>query len=292
MQALLAHVRANGPVKASDFERTRGSRDSWWGWKDEKRWLEAWFAVGELMIARRENFHRVYDLRERVYPAAASLPLPSSGELERALVDKAALALGVTQARWLNDYYRTKPRYQDADLDALVADGSLLRVAVDGWKAPGYVHRRHAALAEKAARGQLEATHRTLLSPFDPVLWDRERALGLFGFDYRLECYTPAPKRRHGYFVLPILSRGALVGRLDAKAHRADGVFEVKALFLEAGVRPDDALAADLAFAIGRAAAWHGTPRVEIARTDPAGVKRALNAALEMLLRSEPGESP
>jgi len=291
MLALLEHVRANGPVKTSDFERTRGKSDSWWGWKDEKRWLEAWFAVGELMIARRENFHRVYDLRDRVYPSAASLPLPSSGELERALVEKAALALGVTQARWLNDYFRTKPRYRDADFDAWVADGLLIRVAVDGWNAPGYVHRDNAALAAKAARGQLEATHRTLLSPFDPVVWDRERALGMFAFDYRLECYTPAPKRRHGYFVLPILSRGALVGRLDAKAHRADGVFEVKALFLEEGVRPDDALAADVAFAIARAAAWHATPRVEIARTDPARFRRALNAALEMLLRSAAGES-
>ncbi|MGZ3407755.1 MAG: winged helix-turn-helix domain-containing protein, partial [Polyangia bacterium] len=241
MLALLEHVRANGPVKASDFERATAEKSGWWGWKDEKRWLEAWFAVGELMIARRENFHRVYDLRERVHPSAASLPLPSSGELQRALVEKAALALGVTQARWLNDYVRTKPRYKDADLDVFVADGTLLRVTVDGWQAPGYVHRRHAALAANAARGQLAATHRTLLSPFDPVVWDRERALGMFGFDYRLECYTPAPKRRYGYFVLPILSRGALVGRLDAKAHRADGVFEVKALFVEPGVRVDDA---------------------------------------------------
>jgi uncharacterized protein YcaQ len=281
MLALLEHVRERGPVKTSDFERpSRGGQGGWWGWKREKKWLEAWFALGELMITRRENFHRVYDLRERVHPASATLPLPSSAELQRALVEKAAAALGVAQARWLNDYFRIRPRYKDTDLDALVADGALIRVAVEGWKAPGYVHRQHAALAQKAARGQLHATHRTLLSPFDPVVWDRERALAMFGFDYRLECYTPEPKRRHGYFVLPILSRGALVGRLDAKAHRSDGVFEIKALFLEPTVRFDDALAADLADAIARCAAWHGTPHVKVTRTDPARLRKPLDAAL------------
>lgn len=283
MLALLAHVRERGPVKASDFERAARKKSSWWGWKQEKRWLEAWFALGELMIARRENFHRVYDLRERVHPSAAGVPLPSSDELRRALVDKAASALGVTQARWLDDYFRIKPRYRDAELDSLAADGLLLRVTVEGWTAPGYVHRRHAALARQAERGRLAATHRTLLSPFDPVVWDRERARTMFGFDYRLECYTPEPKRRYGYFVLPILIRGALVGRLDAKAHRSDGVFEIKALFLEPHVRLDEALAADLAYAISRCAAWHGTPRVSVQRTDPAGVKKALNAALKAL---------
>ena len=281
MLALLEHVRSRGPVKASDFERTARTKSGWWGWKQEKRWLEAWFALGELMIARRENFHRVYDLRERVHPSSTGVALPSSGELRRTLIEKAASALGVTQARWLNDYFRIKPRYRDAELDPLVAEGVLLRVAVEGWTAPGYVHRRHAALARRAERGQLEATHRTLLSPFDPVVWDRERARTMFAFDYRLECYTPEPKRRYGYFVLPILIRGELVGRLDAKAHRSDGVFEVKALFLEPRVRLDEALASDLAYAISRCAAWHGTPRVSVQRTDPAGVKRALNAALK-----------
>ena len=98
----------------------------------------------------------------------------------------------------------------------------MLRVAVEGWDAPAYVHRDNQTLLKKAAKDQLEATHSTLLSPFDPVVWDRERGSTLFGFDYRLECYTPEPKRLFGYFVLPILCRGELIGRLDAKAHRHD----------------------------------------------------------------------
>lgn len=291
MRALLDRVRARGPVKVADLEsaavETR-KRDSWWGWRDEKRWLEAWFVLGDLMVARRESFHRVYDLRERVYPASTGMALPSADEVRRAFIEKAVTALGVTQARWVNDYFRTTPRYKDADLDPLVEDGTLLRVDVDEWNAPGYVHRANATLAKKAARGALVPTHATLLSPFDPVVWDRARALGMFGFDYRLECYTPAPKRRFGYFVLPILVRGALVGRLDAKAHRADGVFEVKALYLEPGVR-SDAIVDDLARAITSCATWHGLATIVIARTEPALLKKKLAARVTSRAAAGPG---
>ena len=119
-----------------------------------------------------------------------------------------------------------------------------------------------------------------MLSPFDPVVWDRERAREFFGFDYTLECYTPAPKRRYGYFVLPILVRGRLVGRVDAKAHRAQGVFELKALHLEAGVDGSESLAGDIAAAIVECARWHGTPQVRLGRCRPAAFSRRLKEAL------------
>jgi uncharacterized protein YcaQ len=280
MKALLAHVGERGPVKAADFERPKGARTGWWSWKKEKRWLEAWLALGELMIARRENFHRVYDLRSRVYPGADALELPSPEAAARALVERAVRALGVAQARWIHDYFRTRPRLRDADLEPLVEDGTLVRASVEGWKEPGYVHREHLPLARAIAAGEARPSHTALLSPFDPVVWDRERVRTLFGLDYRLECYVPAPKRRWGYYVLPILRRGELVGRLDAKAHRAEGVFEVKALFLEPGVRVGDPLLRDLARAIGSCAAWHGTPEVRVRATAPAGLRRALGALL------------
>ena len=132
----------------------------------------------------------------------------------------------------------------------------------------------------KAAADQLQASHTTLLSPFDPVVWDRERGSTLFDFDYRLECYTPEPKRVYGYFVLPILCCGELIGRLDAKAHRAQGVFEVKALFLEPGVRLSDAAVRAVAEAIRRCAAWHGTPEVRLGRTEPQALGERLRGAL------------
>jgi uncharacterized protein YcaQ len=280
MRALLDHVRDHGPVKVSDFEgRPRGGA-GWWAWKEEKGWLEAWLALGELMVARREGFQRVYDLASRVHPGAAAQSLPSAKEAERSLVERAVRALGVAQARWIHDYFRTRPRLTPAHLEPLLEDGTLVEVAVKGWAAPGYVHRENLALAERVAAGQVTARHSALLSPFDPVVWDRERALAMFGFAYRLECYLPAPRRRHGYFVLPLLRRNALVGRLDAKAHRAEGRFEVKALHLEEGVRASAALIGDVARALRDSAAWHGTPEVQVRRTVPTSIRRPLAALL------------
>ena len=270
LDALLARIEAHGPVKSSDFERKGGRSGGWWGWKDEKRWLETLFATGDLMVARRDKFQRVYDLAHRVCPALADAALPDAAEVHGRFIEQAVLALGITQARWIHDYFRQKPRLKDADLDTLVAREVLRRVDVRGWSGPGYVHRRHADLLQKALDGRLRATHTTLLSPFDPLVWDRERASALWGFDYRIECYTPEEKRTYGYFVLPILHRGALVGRLDAKAHRTQGVFEVKALFVEQGCTLSDAALRAVARAIQRCADWHGTPEVRVGRTEPA----------------------
>jgi uncharacterized protein YcaQ len=158
--------------------------------------------------------------------------------------------------------------------------GVLLRVAVDGWASPGYVHHTNKALMTKAVKGKLQATHTALLSPFDPVVWDRERVATLFDFDYRLECYTPEPKRVHGYFVLPILCCGELIGRLDAKAHRTQGVFEVKALFAQPGSAWTDAQVAAVAGAIFDFAAWHSTPVVQIGKAQPAALVKRLRSAL------------
>ncbi len=280
LDALLASIEVNGPVKSSDFARATGQSGGWWGWKDEKHWLEALFASGELMVARRENFQRVYDLAQRVHPPLATMELPTAGTVHRRFIERSIMALGVTQARWVHDYFRIKPRLKDADLDTLVEQGLLHRLQVQGWTAPAYVHHAHAGLLRKALGGKLTATHTALLSPFDPLVWDRERASAMFDFDYRIECYTPAEKRTHGYFVLPILHRGELIGRLDAKAHRALGVFEVKALFLESGVRLNEQSVSEVARAIWRCAVWHGTPDVKVGRTAPAGLRANLRKAL------------
>lgn len=281
LDALLAYIGTNGPVKSSAFARTDGKTGGgWWDRKDKKCWLEALFSSGELMVARRDSFQRVYDLAHRVHPALVEAVLPAAAEVHTGFVEKAILALGITQARWVNDYFRQKPRLKDADLDALVLSGVVQRVEVQGWTAPGYVHHQHAELLQKALSGQLRATHTTLLSPFDPLVWDRERASTLWGFDYRIECYTPEEKRTYGYFVLPILHRSALVGRLDAKAHRALGVFEVKALFVEEGVRLSDAAVRAVAQAIQCCADWHGTPEVRVGRAVPEGVGERLRGAL------------
>lgn len=280
LERLLEHVRTNGPVRSADFVRTDGRSGGWWGWKDEKRWLEALFARGDLMVARRERFQRVYDLAERVHPGVTALTLPDAAASRDAFIDAAVHALGITQARWVHDYFRTRPRLRDADLDAWVDDGRLLRVAVAGWERPAYVHADHLPLLRRALRGRLQASHTTVLSPFDPLVWDRERALQMFGFDYRIECYTPQERRAYGYFVLPLLHCGQLVGRLDAKAHREQGVFEIKALFLEPGVEADDGLLQALAGALWRCARWHGAGRVRVVRSSPSALAPRLRQAL------------
>jgi uncharacterized protein YcaQ len=284
LDALLDHIRANGPVKSSDFQRQDEQASAWWGWKDEKRWLEALFAAGELMVARREKFQRVYDLTERVVPPAVlAAAEPGLEVVRRQFILKSVAALGIAQARWVNDYFRMKPRLKDADLAALVESGDVLKVAVQGWSAPAYVHASQSALLDQALADALPAAHTTLLSPFDPVVWDRERAATLFDFDYRLECYTPEPKRVHGYFVLPILCCGQLIGRLDAKAHRASGMFEVKSLFVQHGTVWSEAQVHAVAVTIAQCAQWHGTPEVKIGRTQPVKLAAALRRALKTI---------
>ena len=276
---LLQHVREQGEVRSTDFQHA-DTRGGWWSWKPEKRMLESLFTAGELMIARREGFQRIYGLRERILPSWDDARLPSTDAVRRALVLKAVRSMGIAKAKWVADYFRMDKTSTKTIPDRLADAGELLRVDVEGWKEPGFVHPDHADTARAAAAGRRKPVLTTLLSPFDPVVWDRVRAKELFDFDYRLECYTPAPKRVHGYYVLPILHRGKLVGRLDPKAHRKQGVFEVRAIYFEPGVRLTDRLIAEVAGAIADCASWHGTPRVEIRRADPPEAAARLRSAL------------
>lgn len=280
IEKLLLHIRENGPVRSADFKRTDGKGGGWWEWKPEKRSLEVLFTAGRLMIAKRHNFHRIYDLAERILPDWDDARMPSNADTLRILQLKAVQALGLAKASWIGDYFRTAKSRPDPDPETLAAAGSLLRASVEGWQQPVYIHPAHRQLALDAAAGLLKPSVTSLLSPFDPLVWDRKRALELFDFDYRLECYTPEAKRSYGYFTLPILHRGALVGRLDAKAHRSQGIFEVKALYLEAGTRQTQRLASELATALQRFAAWHGTPQLALGTCTPRAFRSMLKAAL------------
>lgn len=262
---LLAHVRENGPVRAADFARETGRGNGWWDWKPEKRHLEVLFTLGHLMVSERRNFHRVYDVAERVLPNwDDARDLPPADTARETLIARTCRALGVARADWTADYYRIERRKYTAELHAMADRGEAVAIRVEGWKEDAFVPIDLAPLVDEAAQGRVRSTVTTLLSPFDPVVWDRKRAAALFGFDYAIECYTPAAKRKYGYFCLPMLHRGRLIGRVDAKAHRADGVFELKSVYLEPGVRVGATLLADLRRAIARCADWHGTPEVKI----------------------------
>ena len=249
IERLLERIRAEGPVRSADFAREDGVKgNGWWDRKPEKRHLEVLFTTGDLMVSERRNFQRVYDVRERVLPDwDDTRDLPPRSAVLPALLDYTCRALGVVRADWVADYYRLPRRSYRAELEQLASAGDLIPVAIDDWKEPAYVHRSLEALLPAAEADTLRSTVTTLLSPFDPVVWDRRRASTLFGFDYTIECYTPGHKRRYGYFCLPVLHRGRLVGRIDAKAHRTLGTFELKAVHVEPGVRVVTGLGADVA---------------------------------------------
>jgi len=281
----MERVNKNGPVRAAEFARTDGKAGGWWEWKPEKRALEHLFAAGELMISRRENFHRVYDLRERVLENA--LPdwedalAPNDEEVRRALALKAVRALGVAAARWVPDYFRTPKKGVAGLLEELGDEGELVRGGIEGLEEPAYVHPDNVGPAEKILSGRSRSSVTTLLSPFDPVVWDRARTLELFDFEYKIEVYTPAVRRRYGYYSLPILHNGALVGRLDAKAHRKQGTFEVKAIHLEPDTPVNGDLVSSLAGSLRDCAGWHKTPEVLVRWSDPSELTEMLRLALD-----------
>lgn len=205
---LLQQIRDNGPVRAADFTHADNPKSGWWAWKPHKRHLENLFSAGELMVTERRNFQRVYDLRSRVMPDwQDAIHGISEAEATRQMLMNSARSLGVFRSAWLADYYRLKRAPVNNFIADAQAAGDLVAVNTEGL-GEMWLHRDYVPLLDTP----LQATHSALLSPFDPVVWDRKRARELFNFDYRIECYTPEEKRKFGYFVLPILHRGQIKG--------------------------------------------------------------------------------
>jgi uncharacterized protein YcaQ len=243
VRAVFDEVAERGPISAGELTDPGEKRGPWWGWADGKRAMEWLFWSGELAVADRRAFERVYDLPERVIPAEVlSAPTPDEAEAHRALLLLAARAVGVGTAADLADYFRIKVPLARPRLAELVAAGELEMVDVDGWRDPAYLH-------PEAARPR-RVNARALLSPFDSLIWFRPRAERLFDFRFRLEIYTPAHQRVHGYYVLPFVSGDRVVARVDVKADRKAGRLLVHAAHAETGVdhaRVATALADELA---------------------------------------------
>lgn len=182
---------------------------------------------------------------------------------------KTLRALGFALPSWVADYFRLPKRDVAKTLKDLIQQGSILEIEIEGFNEKALISADQLPLAEAASRDEFEAQHTTLLSPFDALIWDRKRTKQLFGFDYTIEVYQPQHKRIYGYYTLPILHRGKLVGRVDAKAHRQKGEFEIRSVHLEPGVEPDEHLGADLAAALKSCADWHNTPKVILQKTNP-----------------------
>jgi uncharacterized protein YcaQ len=256
----LALVTERGPIRARDTGAVRGPPrpGHMWNWHQGKVALEHLFYTGQVAAARRINFERHYDTAERVIPAEIrARPNPTRADAQRELVRVAARALGVATEPDLGDYFRLPRRDSKARVAELAEAGELIPVTVDGWNVPAYLW--------PGARRPRRLNARALLSPFDSLIWFRQRTERLFGFHYRIEIYTPAPKRIYGYYVLPFLLGEDLVARVDLKSDRARGALLVQGAFAEPGV--DSAhVAGELGAELRVVAAWLGLDEVIVAQ--------------------------
>ncbi|MER2248352.1 crosslink repair DNA glycosylase YcaQ family protein [Methylorubrum podarium] len=254
--ALLARIEREGPIAASDVAGTKPAQGMWM-WSGAKHALEWLFWAGLVASThRRGSFERVYDLPERVLPRAVlQRPTPNEVDARRELIARAARAMGVATAHDLRDYYRIGPADARLPIEQLVDQGTLVPVRVQGWSHQAYLHQD--ARPGRALEGA------ALLSPFDPLVWHRPRTERLFGFRYRLEIYTPAHKREHGYYVLPFLLDGALVARVDLKADRKRGALIVQRAHVEPGAPADTA--ERLMLELRAMAVWLGLSSLAIA---------------------------
>lgn len=273
VDAVRAEVHARGAITARDLERRPGpgvQGDGWWRWDDRKSALAYLFWAGEITAIRSATtFERVYAPLDRVLPARVlAAPTPSPEDAHRELLARSGRALGVATVRDLADYFRIAGPRARPRVAELVEAGRLVPVTVEGWREPAYLDPAAAAPAAIPARA--------LLSPFDSLIWERRRTERLFGFRYRIEIYTPAARRTHGYYVLPFLLGEALVARVDVKAERAEGALIVNAAYAEPGAPRQTASA--LASELVALAGWLGLERVVVGRRG--GLARALRAAL------------
>jgi uncharacterized protein YcaQ len=259
IDAVFRRIEQEGPLTGGDFADAP-RQAGWWNWSHGKRALEWLFWAGAITTRTRRGFERVYDLTERVLPPAViDAPTPSEAEAQRDLLRIAARAMGVATSGDLRDYFRLPVAGFKDRIAELVEAGDLTPVVVAGWDRPAYLAR--------GARIPRRASGAALLSPFDNLIWRRERTERLFGLRYRIEIYTPAHKRTHGYYVLPFLFGDGLVARVDLKADRQAGVLRVQAAHVEGGAPMETP--GGLARALWRMAHWLGLRQIAIMGSRP-----------------------
>lgn len=267
----LERIRSEGNLRVGDFEYDGPERSSWYDWKPSKVALEVLFAYGDLMVADRVNFQRVYDARERVLPEWVDTTPVDPDEARRYCLEQAAKALGVFEPRSLTLYAYMRATPARSIVNALINEGVLVEIqgeSMNGVKT-WMIHRDNLLQLQRAADGEIKAERTTFLVPFDPLFWAWDRDQKLWGFKQLLESYKPAKERVYGYYCLPILHKDRLVGRFDPKLDRKTGVLYLNALYLEPGIEPDDGLIAGVAAAMRDFLAWHGATSIEIKMSDP-----------------------
>jgi uncharacterized protein YcaQ len=235
-EAVLEEIRTRGPIGVSELGSGGKRRAGWWGWSHGKIALEWLFWTGQITTHSRRRFERVYDLTERTLPGQViARPTPSIEDAQRELVRISMRAMSVATERDLRDYFRLPTADAKARISELVEAGELQPAAVEGWKQAAYLDP-----SAGMAKSPRSADRRALLSPFDSLIWERDRTERLFGFRYRLEIYTPRHRREHGYYVLPFLLGDRLVARVDLKSDRLRSTLRVLRAHLEPDVSRDE----------------------------------------------------
>jgi hypothetical protein len=283
VQAVIERIRAEGPMRAADFEDDGPRRGSWWDWKPAKHALEMLFAQGDLMVTNRLHFQRVYDIKERVLPAWVDTTPATAEEGIRFILGQSARALGIAAESHIHDYAYLRRREASPILKAMIGERLLVEVEADilgGKTLTMLVHRDNLPLVEQAQNGAIRPQRTTFLNPFDSLFWAGERERQVWGFSNVLEVYKRAPDRIWGYYCLSILHADRLVGRFDPVMDRKAGVLTLKALYLEPGVKPDEQLVAGVAAAMRDFMAFHHATELVVEKSEPAAFGKKLLKAL------------
>lgn len=282
LEGIRTRIRSEGGQRANNIKGEKHTHGTWWNWRPEKMALEHLYSFGDLMIAGRVNFQRIYDLTERVLPKWVDTTEPTPEERDRFWLERGAKSLGISLPRNPADYTWMPMGKARALITDMIKQGRLVEVqgeTMDGVKTL-VVHPDNLELLEKAAAGELRPQRTTFLNPFDNLWWAQGRDEAFWGFRQRLEAYTPAPKRIYGYFCLPILHKDRLVGRFDPKLERKGGLLRLKALYLEPGVKADEELVQDVAIAMRDFLKFHQAKELVIEKSEPGGFGKKLLKAL------------
>lgn len=279
MRELLARIRSEGPLRSRDIETSATNRAGWWDWKPAKKALEQLYMEGDLMVSSREGFQKTYDLTERVLPSDVNLQIPSMEEFATHLVDQQLRCHGLVSLKGLT-YLRRNTELRKAVKDSVnerLGQGSLEQVQMNS----GEVFLLEAGAME----GHLPrlSSRVRILSPFDNSVIQRERLKALFDYDYQIECYVPAAKRKYGYFSLPLLYRDEFIGRMDCKAHRKTGELEIKSLYFEQHNFDQEKVIAAFADAIKDFICFQACRSISVTKVHPNHLSQPLCSALETL---------
>jgi uncharacterized protein YcaQ len=283
-QALLkqvyVRVEREGALRARDFEDDRDSRGLWWDWKPAKSALEYLFSCGDLMIANRIRFERVYDLAERVRPEWVDVDAPAHEEAGLHVLERSAKASGICSisqvADYSHDFGRTDAR---PFLDTLLKQGTLIPIQVMGESGNTLemvIHKENMPILESAAEGAMVAERTTFLSPFDSFFYPKRRDEQLWGFRQVLEAYKPAPQREWGYYCMPILHKDRLIGRIDPRLDRKAERLHIEAMYLEPGIKPEEDIISSIVVALRDFMAFHKARDLSIESSRPRGLSKSI----------------